>query len=638
MTPTETNLIRYRSWFAERKNIALLIAAFFLLISAFTYFLCYRHYQHVKEHILQDDRNIAGLCAMLIEVHLHDVISTMQSYASRPLLIRAAAEKNTGKAREHLLNITRINPAIDTVIITDPAGTAWITHPHRPEAPGKNFARRDWYRGVTNSWKPYVSEAATRPAGEKNTAIYIAVPIINEKGNPVSILVNIERTVEIGNVLKRVPLDRDVSISIVDRGGTLIYSTRKPYDKELIRCSFFEVFKVRKAGTSGVQTFSAADPHAAGALRHVSFAAMKDTGWHVFVGRGKDTIIAETASYITQTITIAALLFLFVILAILYIRKRVILQTMKDNLRAERDLHASESRFRELFDHMSSGVAIYEAVNNGEDFIFSDMNNAGQKITGVSEGFVGRSVREVFPSVDAFGLFRVFQQVWKTGEAMWLPMSVYSDQQLTFWAENYVSKLPSGHIVAMFDDITERKRTESDRFRLMDIIDKSLNEIYVFNAETFLFEYANQGALKNIGYTLEEIKKLTPIDIKPRLSMDIFRDMIRPLITGEKEQLVFEEVHRRKDGSDYPVEVHLQLYQQMWTSVFYAVINDITDRKANETRIKRSNEELEERVAQRTRELAAKNMELERLNRVFVDRELKMRELKEKITELEKNA
>ena len=285
---------------------------------------------------------------------------------------------------------------------------------------------------------------------------------------------------------------------------------------------------------------------------------------------------------------------------------------------------------------MSSGVAIYEAVNNGEDFIFSDMNNAGQRITGVSDGFVGKSVREVFPGVEAFGLFRIFQQVWQTGKAMSLPMSIYSDQQLTFWVENYVSKLPSGHIFAVFDDITERKHAESRRFRLMDIIDKSLNEIYVFNAETLLFEYANQGALKNIGYSLAEITNLTPADIKPQVSMEMFRDMLRPLITGEKEQLVFETIHRRKNGSDYPVEVHLQLHKQPVKSVFYAVINDITDRKANETRIKRSNEELEERVAERTQELAAKNIELERLNRVFVDRELKMRELKTKIAELEK--
>jgi predicted nucleic acid-binding Zn-ribbon protein len=65
---------------------------------------------------------------------------------------------------------------------------------------------------------------------------------------------------------------------------------------------------------------------------------------------------------------------------------------------------------------------------------------------------------------------------------------------------------------------------------------------------------------------------------------------------------------------------------------------DITDRKRVEREVSRLNEELERRVAQRTAELSAKNEELERLNRVFVDREIRMRELKEKIARMEKGA
>lgn len=636
MTTKERNPLPFRSWFAGPRNMTLLIAAFFLLLSAVVGFLCFRHYHQTKEHLLHDDRNTASLCAMIVEVHLHDIISTMQSYAHRPLLIRAAAAKNAGKAREHLQNLIRLNPAINNVIITDRSGTVWTVQPHRPEVMGKNFARSDWCPGVSQNWTPCVSGAAAHLKGEKDTTIYITVPIIDEKGSPIGILVSAERAVGIGHVLKQIPITGDVSLSVIDREGTLIYSSRKAYEKELIRCSFFEAFQARTAGGNGNPTFLAADPHAAGAMRHVSFAPLKDSGWHVFVGRDKNSIIADAAVYILQIIAIAVLLFLSIILAIFYIRKRVILQTQEEHLRAEKDLLASETRFRELFDHISSGVAIYEAVRNGEDFIFSDMNRAGQKITGVSEGFIGHSVREVFPGVEAFGLFDVFQQVWRTGQAMSLPMSIYKDQQLTFWAENYVSRLPSGHIVAMFDDMTERKRAESERIRLMDMIDKSLNEIYVFDAETLLIEYANHGALKNIGYSLEEMKRMTPADIKPHLSIETFRDMIRPLITGEKEQLIFETVHRRKNGTDYPVEVHLQLHNQPGKRIFYAIINDISDRKANETRIKRINEELEERVAQRTEELAAKNSELERLNSVFVDRELRMRELKARIEELEK--
>jgi PAS domain S-box-containing protein len=73
------------------------------------------------------------------------------------------------------------------------------------------------------------------------------------------------------------------------------------------------------------------------------------------------------------------------------------------------------------------------------------------------------------------------------------------------------------------------------------------------------------------------------------------------------------------------------------------IVQDITERKQVEFQreaaleeIKTLNEELEKRVAQRTAELIVKTTELERINKVFVDRELRMRELKEKIAELEK--
>jgi PAS domain-containing protein len=43
-------------------------------------------------------------------------------------------------------------------------------------------------------------------------------------------------------------------------------------------------------------------------------------------------------------------------------------------------LRESEERFRKLFENVSSGVAVYEATENGEDFVFKDFNKAAEKI------------------------------------------------------------------------------------------------------------------------------------------------------------------------------------------------------------------------------------------------------------------
>ena len=129
---------------------------------------------------------------------------------------------------------------------------------------------------------------------------------------------------------------------------------------------------------------------------------------------------------------------------------------------AEEALRDSETRFRELFNRMSSGVAVYEAVDDGGDFIFRDLNPAAEKIENVSrKDIIGRRVSEAFPGVKAFGVFEVFQRVWQTGEPEYFPQNIYKDEiDPGSWRESWVFKLPTGEIVTIYDDITERKHAE----------------------------------------------------------------------------------------------------------------------------------------------------------------------------------
>jgi len=141
----------------------------------------------------------------------------------------------------------------------------------------------------------------------------------------------------------------------------------------------------------------------------------------------------------------------------------VISKNITDRKQTEEVIKSSEVRFRELFNNMSSGVGIYEARDDGNDFIIKDYNRAGELISKVNkEHIVGRSALEVFPGIKQFGLFEVLQRVWKTGESEHHPVSLYQDDYLTHWAENYVYKLPSGEIVAVFDDVTERVQAEEE--------------------------------------------------------------------------------------------------------------------------------------------------------------------------------
>jgi PAS domain S-box-containing protein len=129
--------------------------------------------------------------------------------------------------------------------------------------------------------------------------------------------------------------------------------------------------------------------------------------------------------------------------------------------KAENSLRTSEIRFRELFDNISSGVAIYEARESGNDFIFSDFNKAGERIDNErKEDLIGKSVLEKRPGIREFGLLDVMKRVWETGIPEHFPRHLYTDDRMSGWYENFVYKLPSGEIVAVFDNITGKKQAE----------------------------------------------------------------------------------------------------------------------------------------------------------------------------------
>jgi PAS domain S-box-containing protein len=149
----------------------------------------------------------------------------------------------------------------------------------------------------------------------------------------------------------------------------------------------------------------------------------------------------------------------------------------------------------------------------------------------------------------------------------------------------------------------ERSQAESLLVRFGRILDHSFNEIYIFNAETWKFIQVNFGACKNLQYSQEELTKLTPVDLKPGHTKETFAELVMPLREKQLPMVVFETVHKRKDGTLYPVLARLQLMHDEVPPVFVAIIGDITEQKKYEKELESHRNHLEELVESRTREL-----------------------------------
>lgn len=128
-------------------------------------------------------------------------------------------------------------------------------------------------------------------------------------------------------------------------------------------------------------------------------------------------------------------------------------------------------------------------------------------------------------------------------------------------------------------DIMAHQRSLMSNERLGQIVEDSASEVYVFSLEDCRFILVNRGARTNLQYSMQELRNLTPWDIKPEISQPEFAALIQPLISGDIPVLSFNTVHRRKDGTHYDVAVQLQLIaSEDAPPVFYAAIEDVTNR------------------------------------------------------------
>jgi len=248
-----------------------------------------------------------------------------------------------------------------------------------------------------------------------------------------------------------------------------------------------------------------------------------------------------------------------------------------------RELQASELRFRTIFEQAPLGIAVIDSVTRS----FNDIN---QKFADIA----GRSKEEIMSSdwIQITHPDDIQEDMSNTPLMNDRKFPISTITKRFFRSDNSIVwvKLSSVPIktktliqyhLQMIEDITETRLAEQKNQQLGDILEQSINEIYIINSKTLHFEHVNQGGINNLGFSLNELKNMTPLDIKPEFDFVSFTDLIRPLVTGELNQLRYETIHQRKNGIRYPVETCLQLYRNDH-DYFVAICLDISQRKAME--------------------------------------------------------
>ena len=113
----------------------------------------------------------------------------------------------------------------------------------------------------------------------------------------------------------------------------------------------------------------------------------------------------------------------------------------------------------------------------------------------------------------------------------------------THLIEWYNSVLPgergsNEYVISIGIDVTERRHVEADLRRFKTTLDMTQDCVFMFAPGTLRFFYVNQGATAQVGYSGDELMQMTPVDIKPDYDETDFREIIAPLLAGERSSVL----------------------------------------------------------------------------------------------------
>ena len=183
-----------------------------------------------------------------------------------------------------------------------------------------------------------------------------------------------------------------------------------------------------------------------------------------------------------------------------------VIEDLTEDVRRKRKLEKSKRRYSKLIQNMNSGVAVYEAVDGGENFILRDLNQAAAQIDDLDRRkVIGKPLTEVLPKAKHFGLLEVMREVKETGETRHLPESYYRNERIEGWREGSVYQLTTGEIVVVYHDITKRKKAEQKSKEYVKDLDERYKEL------DLLYEVTNLSVRDlPVGEIFQRAVKLLP--------------------------------------------------------------------------------------------------------------------------------
>ncbi|WP_224246917.1 hybrid sensor histidine kinase/response regulator [Hyalangium gracile] len=159
-------------------------------------------------------------------------------------------------------------------------------------------------------------------------------------------------------------------------------------------------------------------------------------------------------------------------------------------------------------------------------------------------------------------------------------------------------------IIAVATDIDDKKRTEDALARFKATLDATLDCVLMFEPEGLTLTYANAGAARQLDTTVEELLGSSVLGVEAGVDEVGFRQLLAPLVSGTLPSQTYTTTHRRRNGTEVPVEVVLQYVAAGGgQGRFVSVARDVTERQRAEAALRMANEAKDAFLAAASHEL-----------------------------------
>jgi len=255
-------------------------------------------------------------------------------------------------------------------------------------------------------------------------------------------------------------------------------------------------------------------------------------------------------------------------------------------------LRESLSRYQALFDSMMEGVAycrmLYDEKGRPLDWVYLDVNTSFATLTGIADA-VGKRGTELFPrmKVDNPELFEIYGRVAKSGiperfEIEFLP--------LRMWLDIAVSSPAPEHFVALFEDISDRKRTEQALLHsenlLRSTMDNMMEGCQVISHD-WRYLYLNDAVETQARRSKEDLLGRSFLEVWSQVEeTELFRTMKRSMEDREPRRM--ENLFTFPGGEEGWFELMIQPVPQG----ILILSDEITTRLQTQTELREREEQL----------------------------------------------